>query len=250
MTVQLDHEPGLRAAGVAPPPAPSVLASATIPTFGSLAWMAWFWLGLGLLVSGIGVALAMGDGPESSLWDGAVNLLPWLTFAAGISMVPSFGPMFIANGTTRAHLASAATVALVVLAALSGVIAFVGFIAEDLAYAALGWPHVQEGAGPIGGTLDQLGVSASLAVVAACFAASGWLVGVAWQRTRNAWFAVWLVPALLPIGASHLLIDRGAGELARVAVGSLLVGSLVAMLVAAAATALAVRLTRDVRFPP
>lgn len=217
MTTDLDHRdrPGGEGAPTGPPP---LSATTSIVTFGNLAWLAWLW---GLLLAAflaIVAVMAIRGGPvDESLWEGfGVGILRWLLLAAGIAIVPTFAPMLISNGVTRAQLSRSAALSVIALCALSAAVVAVGYALEAVAFAWADWDHVLRDGDAV--DLATVGlVSLVLGVTHAAYMAAGWVLGIAFYR----WGPTVGVPAIVPCAVPVVLVELVTP---RVAAGTGLLG--------------------------
>lgn len=194
---------------------PEVLVTSTaITAGGSLAWLAWVW-GLALVVL---LVLMIGGEVrdathDASLWQGVgAGWQRWVIFAAGITIVPTFGPMLISNGVTRATLSKAAIFTMGVLGAAGAVVIAAGYGIEDLFYARNDWVHVA-GADevPAGGLRFLAEVWLHNGLGLSAYFVSGWLIGAAYYRLGKevAWMLI--LPGLVPAALAELLLDSRTG---------------------------------------
>jgi hypothetical protein len=251
MSTRLDDRPSEHVDRRAPRAAPSLVDTASVPLFGTLAWTVWVWGGLAVVVTAIGVALAASDPPDTSMWGSAVSALSWVAFATGVTLVSTFSAMLVANGATRRRFAAAGALALAAVVVLDAVVAFAGFAIEGAAFDAAGWSHVLDGDGDIDSVAAMAGLSVGLVASFACYAVAGWIVGAAWERGRDIWFLAALVPAVGVLVAGELLVDRAGIGLEKGGFDlPLAVGAAVALLVAGLGALLAAHITRGLRVQP
>ena len=215
------HDPvrgpaGGSATAVATRPAPArpvrpapLSVTASITTFGTLAWLGWLWL---LAAVGYGIALtvlAFVGERDTSLWQTViVGWQNWPVLAAGISMVPTFGPMLITNGVTRARLASSAAITMIVLGVLGGLFVAGGFAVESLVFADQGWPRRLSGGMGFDGVAMPIQLGVAQGIGFAAWFVSGWLIGLAHHQLGPG-LVVALVPALIPAAAAEILLLGG-----------------------------------------
>lgn len=232
------------------PPIPSTWTTAMVPTWGHLSWIGWFWVGAGIVLAG---ALVLGSRYgrfDDSFWQGVTTVLAWVTFAAGVTTVPVYGPIFIANGMTRQRLARSAVVAAVAVCVVGGLAAALGYAIEHVVFDANGWTHRIEDGVTVTGFASIAPIAVSYVASLACFYASGWLVGIAYLRLGWVAFILALVPAAVPIVASEALL-RSTTVLGSSPIElPLAVGIAGAFAVAAVGGVVATRLGRDVTFQP
>lgn len=167
-----------------PPPGgpPSLVATASVTTWGHLSWVPWFWFGGALAFTGIVIAVGTWGEVTSSIWQGVTSWLAWVVFAAGVTTVTSYARTFVANGVTRERLSTSSIVSAVVIAVLGGAVAALGYAAEDLVYGLQGWPQQLHDDGVVDGPGSIVGLGLAYFAVLPVYFASGWLVGVAWNR--------------------------------------------------------------------
>jgi hypothetical protein len=216
-TAEARPGPGITpGAGAAPTPGlPKLTTTASITTFGHLAWIGWVWLAVGVVVSGITVTVGtFSDGRlTESLWeDAAAGWQPWLVLGAGVATTSTFAPMLIGNGVTRARLSASVTVTMVVLAVVGSAFVAAGYLVEGVVFRLNDWSHVLGGGGRTIGTQMLAGVAARHVLTLGAYFVSGWLIGVGFYRFgRNAGIAL-IPPSLVPAALVELLLlDGGAG---------------------------------------
>jgi len=195
--------PGRATRQEGPPPLVNVAA---ITTIGTMIWVGLLWLAVAAVLGiVIGVVAAAGSA-DHSLWQhGFVGWQRFILLAAGLSMTSTFVPMLVGNGVTRARVATAATVTLVVVAVAGGLFVALGYGVEGLVFDALGWRHQLSGGGRLaGGGYVRVGVV--YAVLFACYFASGWLIGVARGVLGSDEFVLLVVPALLPAAVAEFVL--------------------------------------------
>jgi hypothetical protein len=232
------------------PTIPTLWSTATVPVYGHLSWVGWFWAGAGVVLA-IGLVLAGRFGElDDSLWQDVTNVLAWVTFAAGVTTVPVYGPIFAANGMTRHRLARSAIVAAAAVCLLGGLAAAAGYTVEHLVFRSQGWPHVVEGGGGVDGALSIAGLTVGYVATLTCFYASGWLVGIAYLRLGWVAFIVSLVPAAIPLAATQLLLGSGPLMSESPLELPLAVGIAGSLVIAAAAAAVATAVGRGVTYDP
>jgi hypothetical protein len=237
-----------------PPPLANVAA---ITTAGTMIWIGLLWL---VVVAGFGIVLgvvaAVGSSDHSVWQHGFSGWQRFIPFAAGLSMTSAFAPMLVGNGVTRARVATAATVTLVVVAVAGGLFVALGYGVERLAFDALGWRHeLSDGRRLSGGGYVRAGVA--YAALFACYFASGWLIGVARGVLGRDEFAPLVVPALIPAVVAELLLRSEvtglpfAGRLGldRLPQPSLTLGLLAALTATALATWVAHAASRHITLP-
>jgi hypothetical protein len=194
---------------------PSVrTTSTTITAGGSLAWLAWVWALALLVFLVLMVGGELRDAThDDSLWQGmGAGWQRWVLLAAGVTMVPTFGPMLISNGVTRATLSTAATTTMAVLAVAGAAVVVIGYAVEDAFYARNDWLHVAGAEDvPAGGLRFAAEVWLHNALGLAAYFASGWLIGAAYYRLGKdvAWLLI--LPGLVPAAAAEVLLDSRTG---------------------------------------
>ncbi|MDT3444337.1 hypothetical protein [Pseudofrankia sp. BMG5.37] len=189
---------------------PSLPNAAAITTAGTMIWVGLLWLAIAA-VFGIVLGIVAGAGStDHSLWQhGFSGWQRFVPLAAGLSMTSTFAPMLVGNGVTRARVASAATVTLVVIAVAGGLFIALGYGLEGLAFHTLGWRHELSGGRRLSGGGGLVRVGAAYAALFACYFASGWLIGVARGVLGREAFVPLVVPALLPAAVAELVLRRG-----------------------------------------
>jgi hypothetical protein len=239
--------PSVEAPTTRPRRGPAFIDAVSVPLFGTLAWVAWVWLGAALLAVAVGAVLAaVGEPPGSSLVVGGMGILPWIAgLATGVTMLSTFAPMLVANGATRALVARTSTATLAVVSLLTALVVFVALLVEGAAYEALGWDHVATDGADIADIGAMAGQAASFATLMGCYAAAGWLIGAAWQFTGDVRVIVLIIPSLLPIVAAEVLVGGAVQQLEV----NLLLGSLACLAIAAGAGLVASRATREIVIP-
>lgn len=241
--------------------APRLLDTAAIPTFGHLSWVVWFWAGGAVLFVLAMVVMSITDdadsitifgGDSNSLWSGLISIQAWIVFGAGVTSIPSYGSTFLANGSTRAQLSRSTVVALVVVCALGGLYALVGYGVEHVVYDAKGWEHALPDGRAVDGIGPLVSVGVTYAATLACYFVAGWLVGIAYLRLGWVLFVLSLIPAALPIAAADVFLDGASTtDLTQhwsrppLALGLLAVAAVVAL-----SCTVATRFTREVVFEP
>lgn len=240
-------------ASAEPRPGPPTLATtASVTTYGHLAWLGWVWLAVGVIVSGIAVVVgAFADGElTQSIWeDAAAGWQRWLVLAAGVSTTSTFAPMLVGNGVTRARLSASVTVTMVVLAVIGSLFIAAGYLVEGVVFSLNDWSHVLgDGGQTIGGRMIA-GLAARHAITLAAYFASGWLIGIGFYRFGRELAIVLILPSLVPAALVELLlIDGGAsvsfGPLDGMSGPPLVVGAPTSAAVIALAALVAGRYTR------
>jgi len=188
-------------------PAPFT-TTASITTFGTLAWLGWVWL---LSALGYGISLtviAFVHERDSSLWEGIARWQNWPIFAAGISMVPTFARLLVTNGVTRARMASSAIATMVVLGVLGALFVTAGFTVDSLVFAGQDWPRVLAAGRPFDGVAAPIELGVVHGLRFAAWFVAGWLVGMAHHQLGPG-LVVCLVPALIPAAAAEFLLRDG-----------------------------------------
>jgi hypothetical protein len=245
-------EPAPLTAPTAVPVRPAPLShTASITTFGTLAWLGWVWAIAAVVYVAI-LVIAGGDADRDySLWQGAVaDWQRYTVLAAGATTVPVFAPMLLGNGVTRAQLSRSAIVTMAVLAVAAGLLITLGFIAEHVVYDAQDWPHRLAGDRVVGsGTMVDLGVAYT--VTLACYFVAGWIFGIGWHRDHWAGLVTHFLPAAAPVVVAEGVVmgetlDGRPRFLVELLDVPFFVGVAIALAVLAAAVVVARRLTRDV----
>jgi hypothetical protein len=202
------------AADVAPatpstPARPSLGTTSTILVVGNLVWLGWLWATLLVLLPiGLLVGTAFDWDITSSVWSGAgIAWQRWVLFSAGVVLTRVFIREFVTRGITRRRLAESAIVALIVLAAICGVVGAIGYGIEAVIYRWQDWRQELAGEGLFtAGDLPRLAID--YALLGAVYYLCGWLVGTAYLRFH--WvYATLLIPVCLVPAA---LVELAAGE--------------------------------------
>jgi hypothetical protein len=196
------------------PPGPAPLsATAGITAGGTLYWLGIVWavtfvICLVVLV----VAGAIDARLDSSLWQGlGAGWQRWLVLAAGVTMLPSFGPILITNGATRRRLSESAVVTMA-LVALGGVLVIVaGYVMEDMVFAANDWWHMVDDS-PAGGVSFLAAVALEGWLSFAAYFVSGWLIGIGFYRFPNSVAVPLILPSLVPAIAVNFLVQSKIGN--------------------------------------
>ncbi|MBL7497342.1 hypothetical protein I6A84_02100 [Frankia sp. CNm7] len=189
---------------------PSLGNTGAITSVGSLMWMGVLWLVVAVIFAIVLGVLAATDGSlDHSLWQRAVaGWQRWILLAAGVTMTTTFGPMLVGNGATRARLASASAVAMVVLALAGSLFITVGYGLEGLAFDGLGWRHDLRDGQDLDGAAGYARLGAGYLALFAAYFASGWLIGIARGVLGSDDFVVLIPPAVVPAAVAELLLMR------------------------------------------
>lgn len=192
-------------------PAP-LSTTASVTTFGHLAWLGWVWVVTAVVV--LGIVVIVGASPEgdldSSLWQGAAaGWQRWLVLAAGVTTTSTFAPMLVGNGVTRAQLARSVVVTGVVLAVLGTLVIVAGYLVEGVLFDRNGWTQALRGDDGVvdGGTLPGLALRYGLGLAAAFV--SGWLIGLGFYRFAREKAILLIVPGIIPLVLTELLLLHG-----------------------------------------
>jgi hypothetical protein len=197
------------------PPAPTVPArpsrgtTSTILVMGNLVWLGWLWATLLVLLSiGLLVGAALDADLTSSVWSGAgIAWQRWVLFSAGVVLTRVFLREFVTRGITRRRLAESANVALIVLAAICGVVGAIGYSIEAVIFRWQDWAQELAGDGTFTAS-DLPRLAIDYALLGAVYYLCGWLVGTAYLRFQ--WmYATLLIPVCLVPAA---LVELAAGE--------------------------------------
>jgi hypothetical protein len=232
----------------------SLVDTASVTTFGHLAWVGWVWLAAFVIASGAVVAVgAFSDGQlTDSLWQGlGAGWQRWILLAAGISTTATFAPMLVGNGVTRARLSASVTVTMVVLAVLGSVVVAAGYLLEGVVFSANDWSHVLDGGGRTLGARMIAGLAVRHALTFGAYFVSGWLIGIGFYRFGREGGVPLIVPSIVPVVLVELLLlGGGAGMLTSGPIGDLsgpplAVGAPASALVIGLAALAATRYTRE-----
>ena len=253
------------AAGDSPPPLdparPAPLsATASITTFGTLAWVAWVWLATFVIVIGLAVGVGIWGDLENSLWQSAAaGWQRWLVLAAGVTALATFAPMLLTNGVTRAQLASSAVVTGLALAALVALFAVVGYLVEGVVFAQNDVVHRFDVSGrepsPTIGAAQLPGLALEYMVTAYAAYVTGWQVAIGFFRSHVVGGILRIPAAVVPL----LLVEALLGNSPAAFIDNswfndrdvpLAVTVLAAVAVLAAATQVARRRTAEVTLRP
>jgi hypothetical protein len=233
-------------------PAP-LAKTASVTTFGHLAWIGWLWLATGVIVTGIVVAIGAfnddGDLAHSVWQEAAAGWQRWPVLSAGVATTWSFAPLLVGNGVTRARLSASVAVTMVVLAVLGAAFIAAGYLIEGVVFDRNGWSHVLDAGGR---TLDARmvgGLAVRHTLTLAGYFVSGWLIGIGFYRFGREAGIPLILPSIVPIVLVELLLlGGGAGVVTRpfgdASGPPLAVGAPAAAAVIAVATVAATRYTR------
>jgi hypothetical protein len=196
------------------PPGPAPLSvSAGITAGGTLYWMGIVWAVTLVICLLVLVTAGLLDAElDDSLWQGlGAGWQRWLVLAAGVTMMPAFGPILITNGATRRRLAESAVVTLALVALGGALVIVAGYVVEDVVFAANGWPHMVDdrSAGGIG---FLAAVALEGWVSLAAYFVSGWLIGIGFYRFNNGVAVPLILPSLAPAVAANLLVQSRIGN--------------------------------------
>lgn len=244
--------PAPRRSGGSPAPRrlgpPPLSETAALTTFGHLAWLVWFWVGVAAVFALALVAVGIWGELTSSLWQDLTGWLSWVILAAGITTVPTFGPMLVGNGVTRSQLSWSSLAAMVAIAAIGGVYVGVGYVVEHLVYDRHGWTQELQGGDVLGGWAGALGLGLAAGLTLACYYAAGWVVGAAYLAFGWVAFVATTVAAAVPVVLAELALRGGTWStfdvLADVPALPGPVGAVAVVAVAVATAAAASRVTR------
>lgn len=201
-----DHPTMAPSAGGPPP----LSTTASVTTFGSLAWVGWVWAIAAVVFTGVVVAVGIWGEVDESLWHTlGAGMQRWLFLIVGFTMVSEFGKMFLTHGVTRGQLAASALVSMVALSVLGGVYATLGYVAEGIAFEAFDWSHRIDGSA-VGGMGDLGRLFGDNALTLAAFFTSGWLIGACFRSRERDEANLLAIPCLLPAAAAQLLLRGDA----------------------------------------
>ena len=202
------NQPGETLATTVGPPSLSTTASVT--TFGSLAWIGWVWLIAAIVFTGILVAVGVWGELDESLWHTlGAGMQRWLFLVVGFTMVSEFGRMFLTNGVTRAQLARSALVTMLALSALGALFATLVYAAEGVVFDIHDWPHrIDETLVDGPGELGRIYIDNLLTVAA--FFTSGWLLGACYRSRERDEANLLAIPCLFPAAAAQILLRGDA----------------------------------------
>jgi hypothetical protein len=237
-----------------PPPVarPSLARTASITTFGHLAWIGWVWLATFVVVGGVIVALgAFSDGQLlDSLWqDAGAGWQRWVVLAAGIGTTSTFAPLLVGNGVTRRRMSASVAVTMVVLAVLGAAFVAAGYLVEGAVFRSNDWGHFLDGGGRAIGGRMVAGLAVRHALTLAAYFVSGWLIGIGFYRFGRDAGAPLIVPSIVPLVLVELLLLGGGagitvGPLGELSGPPLAVGAPASALVVAVAALAAARYNR------
>lgn len=237
-----------------PPVAPaSLIDTASVTTFGHLAWVGWVWGAAFVIASGVVVAVgAFSDGQlDNSLWQGlGAGWQRWILLAAGIATTATFAPMLVGNGVTRARLSASVIVTMVVLAVVGAVVVAAGYLVEGFVFRANDWRHVLDGGGRTIGAGMIAGLALRHALTFAAYFVSGWLIGIGFYRFGRDGGVPLIVPSIVPVVLVELLLLGGGASVFTSGPGDLsgpplAVGAPASALVIALAALAATRYNRE-----
>ncbi len=137
----------------------------------------------------------------------------WLVFAAGVTMTTTFLRMLVRNGSTRALVSSASTVAMAVIASIGTTIIAAGWVIEKFVYDRQGWPQRLDSGNEVFEWSDLWRVAIESPIVLAVFFVSGWLVGVGFYRFGVVGGLLLLLPSLIPAALIEVITTRDFGGL-------------------------------------
>lgn len=230
----------------------SVPSTAAMTTIGTLAWAGWLW---GLVIVGhviATIAVVRWGSMTESLWASVfAGWQQWPMAGAGFTMVVVFVPMLVAHGVTRARVAQAATVSMIVLATFLGAVITLGYSIEARVYDGQSWPHLFEENGRAAADIGYPSIFAAHVLYMALVFAAGWMVAA--MLYRFGWAAV--PPAVLgglaAVAALEILVlqavDLGQLDfLERFSPDSVGIGLVAGTALVALVTTVAMRLTRGV----
>lgn len=134
----------------------------------------------------------------------------WVVFGAGISMLPTFGPMLLSNGVTRARLSASAALTMVLVAIGGALVVVAGYGIEDVAFARNDWHHVLDDESAVGGVTFLASTALEMTLTLAAYFASGWLIGISFYRFGRDGGVPLVLPCLVPAVAAELLLHNPA----------------------------------------
>lgn len=168
--------------------------------YGSISWLAWFWVAAVVLwIGSLIVAPRIGD-LETSTWEFfGLGWLRWVQFAAGCVLAYSSFPMLVAQGLTRRRVAQGSLVGIGVLGAVGAAVITAVYVVEGIVFSVLDIDHVvsEHHLFDVPGQWWWVAVESFL--VYAVYMASGWFIALGFYRWNTVAGVLLIVPGLVPI---------------------------------------------------
>lgn len=187
---------------------PSLSTTAQLTTAIHLYWLKYVWMLALVVLAVILIVASVRDATlDDSVWDQiGVGVLRWVIFAAGVTTLSSFAPMFLGNGVTRGQLASSSIVSMAVVSAIGAAVVALGYVIERIVYPRAGWELIlRDAETPLdAGTIASRSIS--MAVLFAAYFVSGWLIGAAFYRYGSNVGLLLIVPSAIPLLVVDLLL--------------------------------------------
>ena len=197
------------------PTPPPVTTTAYVLCRGHLTWLGWTWVVTAMVFTVLMAMIVRFDGHlDASLWQGAgASWQRYVIFAAGVTTMPSFLAMFVANGITRAQLAASSTIAMAAVALAGATFVIGGFVAEAVVFDATGWSQVLDSGEPVSSGPDLVVLGLRYALLFCMWFTAGWLIGTGFYRYGFVRGVALIVPFAIPVLVCELVVGRSAASI-------------------------------------
>jgi len=146
------------------------------------------------------------DGTGNSVWDYGTQSPKYFSMAFGISLVPVYVNLMVAQGITRRMFSVASSIFLTTAALITAVLWVVGYQIERAVYDWQGWSQAMDNRHLFTDTSQAGLIFAEFALLVVSHEATGWLLGVTFYRL-GFWRGLALVPvSLVPAAATEFLL--------------------------------------------
>ena len=205
------HDDGSRPRPAAPP----LATTASVVGGGHLTWLGWTWAVSGVLfIAAMALIIGLDGHLDASLWQSAgASWQRYVIFAAGVTTLPSFLTMFVANGVTRSQLSASSTVAMVAVAVAGALFVLAGFVVESVFFGSAGWDHTMNDGTPMATGAELVVVTLRYALLFCVWFTAGWLIGAGFYRYGFFGGMVLIIPFAIPVVVAELLIGQDAASI-------------------------------------
>jgi len=166
-----------------------------------------YWIVMVVAFVAVGIVIQLATGTvDHSMWDYGTQSPKYFSMALGITIIPAFFSLLIAQGVTRRMFSVAAGIYLTGAAVATALLWVLVYHVEHLLYSWQGWPEDLTNPHLFTST-SQVGlVFAEFFLLILSHEVAGWLLGITFYR-YGLWRGILLLPlSLIPAAAAELLL--------------------------------------------